>query len=202
ASDPDVRVKYPYFVELINKFHYVTFDSNDPENWGVLDPICFLDASEARDTAESIIQQIYNLDRKDDVKTEVLKALSNVIEDRQRGKRVGLMHVVYYLQESNVQNIKNAGDLLYQMAQDSVLQLIFSEGQNEGVRLNHKISILQIEGLDLPKEDDDPQFYSDSEKKRLCLMIPLAKFCEKFGARDRNENTALIRSEENTTELQ
>lgn len=192
ADDPDVRVQYPYFVELINKFHYITFDSTDPENWGVLDPICFLDASEARDTAESIIQQIYNLDSKDDVKTEVLKALSNVIEDRQRGKRVGLMHVVYQLQESDSTNVKNAGDLLYQMAQDSVLQLIFSEGQNQGVKLDHKISILQIEGLDLPKEDDDPNFYSDSEKKSLCLMIPLAKFCEKFGARDRNENTAII----------
>src|SRR5699024_3155667 len=192
VDDPDIRVQYPYFVELINKFHYITFDSTDPNNWGVLDPICFLDASEARDTAESIIQQIYNLDSKDDVKTEVLKSLSQVIEDRQRGKKVGLMHVVYHLQESNSKSVKNAGDLLYQMSQDSVLQLIFSEGQNKGIKLDQKISILQIEGLDLPKEDDDPNFYSDSEKKSLCLMIPLAKFCEKFGSSNRNENTATI----------
>lgn len=192
ANDPDIRVQYPYFVELINKFHYITFDSTDPDNWGVLDPICFLDASEARDTAESIIQQIYDLDSKDDVKTEVLKALTNVIEDRQRGEKVGLMHVVYQLQKSASKNVKDAGDLLYQMAQNSVLQLIFSEGQNHGIKLDHKISILQIEGLDLPKEDDDPRYYSDSEKKSLCLMIPLAKFCEKFGSRDRNENTAII----------
>lgn len=192
ADDPDFRVEYPYFVELINKFHYITFDSTDPENWGVLDPLCFLEASEARDTAESIIQQIYDLDGKDDVKTEVLKALSNVIEDRQRGQEVGLMHVVYRLQQNESKNVKDAGDLLYQMAQNSVLQLIFSDGHNKGVKLDHKISILQIEGLDLPKEDDDPNFYSDSERKSLCLMIPLAKFCEKFGSRDRNENTAII----------
>lgn len=191
-EDPDIRVQYPYFVELINKFHYITFDSTDPNNWGVLDPICFLDASEARDTAESIIQQVYNLDSKDDVKTELLKSLSNVIEDRQCGKKVGLMHVVYQLQKSDSKNVKNAGDLLYQMSQNSVLQLIFSEGQNKGIKLDHKISILQIEGLDLPKENDDPNFYSDSEKKSLCLMIPLAKFCEKFGSSNRNENTATI----------
>src|SRR5699024_8887842 len=39
---PHIRVQYPYFVELINKFDYITFDSTDPNNWGVLDPICFL----------------------------------------------------------------------------------------------------------------------------------------------------------------
>src|SRR5699024_3015989 len=71
-------------------------------------------------------------------------------------------------------DIKNAGDLLFQMSQGSVLQLIFSEGQSNGLTLDNKISILQVQDLDLPKEDDDPRFYSDSEKKSLCLMIPLA----------------------------
>lgn len=192
ANDPDMRVRFPQFVELINKFHYVTLDATDSNNWGILDPICFLESAEAKDTAESIIQQIYNLDNKDDVKTEILKAISDVIEERQRGERVGLMHVVYRLQENENENIKNAGDLLFQMSQGSVLQLIFSEGQSNGLTLDNKISILQVQDLDLPKEDDDPRFYSDSEKKSLCLMIPLAKFCEKFGSRNRNENTAII----------
>src|SRR5699024_8058945 len=187
-----MRVRFPQFVELINKFHYVTLDATDSNNWGILDPICFLESAEAKDTAESIIQQIYNLDNKDDVKTEILKAISDVIEERQRGERVGLMHVVYRLQENENENIKNAGDLLFQMSQGSVLQLIFSEGQSNGLTLDNKISILQVQDLDLPKEDDDPRFYSDSEKKSLCLMIPLAKFCEKFGSRNRNENTAII----------
>ena len=78
------------------------------------------------------------------------------------------------------------------MTHNSVLQLIFSEGQSEGLALNSKINVLQIEGLDLPKEDDDPRYYSDGERKSLCLMIPLAKFCEKFGSRDKQENTAII----------
>src|SRR5699024_12016961 len=97
--------------------------------------------------------------------------ISKTIEARQRGEEVGLMHVVYELQNSNSENIQNAGNLLYQMSQGSVLQLIFSEGKNNGLQIDNKISILQIEGLDLPKEDDDPAFYSDSEKKSLCLKI-------------------------------
>src|SRR5699024_1769740 len=159
ANDPDMRVRFPQFVDLINKFHYITLDATDSNNWGILDPICFLESSEARDTAESIIQQIYNLDNKDDVKTEILKAISEVIEERQRGEKVGLMHVVYRLQKNeDNENIRNAGDLLYQMSQGSVLQLIFSEGQTNGLKLENKISILQIQDLDLPKEDDDPNF--------------------------------------------
>lgn len=192
ANDPDMRVQYPQFVELINQFHYITLNPEDENNWGILDPICFLESTSARDTAEAVIQQIYNLDNKDDVKTETLKAISKTIEARQRGEEVGLMHVVYELQNSNSENIQNAGNLLYQMSQGSVLQLIFSEGKNNGLQIDNKISILQIEGLDLPKEDDDPAFYSDSEKKSLCLMIPLAKFCEKFGSNSHHENTAII----------
>lgn len=191
-EDPQMRVNYPMFAELLRKFHYVTLDPHDERNWGVLDPICFLEGPDARDTAQSIIEQIYDLQGKDDVKTEILQALTDVIESRARGEQVGLMHVVYKLMESESINIRNAGNLLYQMTHNSVLQLIFSEGQSEGLALNSKINVLQIEGLDLPKEDDDPRYYSDGERKSLCLMIPLAKFCEKFGSRDKQENTAII----------
>ena len=191
-ENPDIRVKYPMFADLIRKFHYVTLDPSDKKNWGVLDPICFLQGVEAHDTAQAIIEQIYDMHGKDDVKTELLKGLTNIIEQRARGQKVGLMHVVYHLQNSESESIRNAGDLLYQMSQNNVLSLIFSNGDVEGVHLDHKVNILQIEGLDLPKEDEDPRYYSDSERKSLCLMIPLAKFCEKFGSRDKRENTAVM----------
>lgn len=191
-ENPDMRVKYPMFADLIRNFHYVTLDASDKNNWGVLDPICFLQGTEAHDNAQAVIEQIYDLHGKDNVKTELLKGITKVIEQRAKGEKVGLMHVVYHLQKSKNENIKNVGDLLYQMSQNNVLSLIFSEGDVEGVHLEHKVNILQIEGLDLPDVEDDPHYYSDGERKSLCLMIPLAKFCEKFGSRDKEENTAII----------
>ncbi|MGV7002510.1 ATP-binding protein [Priestia megaterium] len=191
-ADPEVRNLYPGFVELIESFNYITLDPSNKENWGVLDPIVFLKGYEANQTAQAVIEQIYNLDGKDDVKTEILKALSHVIEERARGEKVGFMHVIQRLQASSENNIKSCGELLSQMIQNSVLQLIFSYGNTKAVELNGKVNILQLEGLDLPKEDDDPNFYEDGERKSLCLMIPLAKFCEKFGRQSRHEPTSII----------
>ncbi|MED4128203.1 ATP-binding protein [Shouchella miscanthi] len=192
AKDPNIRKDYKWFAELIESFHYTTLNADDPKNWGVLDPICFLKGAEAKDTAQSAIEQVYNMDGKDDIKTEVLKSLTQVIEQRERGEKVGMMNVIYNLQKSDSKNIRSAGDLLFQMVENSVLRLVFSDGLTEGIRIDGKVNILQIEGLDLPKEDDDPHYYTDSERKSLCMMIPLAKYCEKFGSEDKSENTAVI----------
>ncbi len=191
-EDPEIRVNYPLFTKLIRSFRYVTLDPSIPSNHGVLDPICFLEGYEAKDTAQGIIEQIYDMNGKDDVKTELLKTLTQVIEERAKGQQRGMMHVVERLQESENRNVRNAGDLLFQIVQNSILQLIFSDGSYEGLRLGNKINVLQIQGLDLPEAADDPNFYSDSERKSLCLMIPLAKFCEKFGSRSKQEKTAII----------
>lgn len=191
-ENPVIRKNYPLFVEHLEKFHYVTLDVSNPENWGVLDPICFLQGAEAKDLAQGIIEQIYDMHGKDDIKTALLKTLTAVIEERAMGKQVGLMNVIDRLKAHKENSIRNAGELLYEMTQNSILQLIFSYGQTKALDLDQKVNILEIEGLDLPGEEADPRYYTDSERKSLCLMLPLAKFCEKFGSKDKNEKTAEI----------
>lgn len=191
-QDPHIQREYPLFVAHMKRIHYVTLDVSQEENWGVLDPICFLQGTEAKDTAQDVIEQIYDMHGKDDVKTAVLKALSAVIEERSMGKKVGLMHVIERLKESREKSVKNAGELLYEMTQNSILQLVFSYGQTQALDLNQKINVLGIEGLSLPGEESDPRYYTDSERKSVCLMIPLAKYCEKFGSKDKTEKTAEI----------
>ncbi|WP_242281137.1 ATP-binding protein [Bacillus cereus group sp. BfR-BA-01347] len=191
-NDPYIQENFPLFVEHLKTFHYVTLDVKDPANWGTLDPICFLEGAEAKDLAQGIVEQIYDMSGKDNVKTALLKSLTNVIESRAQGEKVGFMHVIEKLRKNNEKEISDAGDLLYELTQNSVLQLIFSYGETEAMNLNHKVNILQIEGLDLPQQDDDPKYYTDSERKSLCLMLPLAKFCEKFGSKDKSERTAEI----------
>lgn len=191
-ESPEMKEQYPLFTELVESFDYITLDPHDSKNWGVLDPICFLEGYEARDTAQAVIEQIYDMSSKDDVKTAVLKTLSEVIEERKVGKKVGLMTVIERLMKSEEIAVSRAGQLLWQMTQNSVLQLIFSTGETKNINLEGKVNILQIEGLDLPKEDDSPKDYSDSERKSVCMMVPLSKFCEKFGRRDKEEKTAII----------
>lgn len=191
-GNPEIQEKYPLFVEHLRNIHYVTLDASDAENWGVLDPICFLEGSEAKDLAQDIIEQIYDMHGKDDVKTALLKTLTTVIEERAMGEKVGLMHVIDRLKKAEEKSIRNAGELLYEMTQNSILQLIFSYGQTKALNLNHKINILGIEGLSLPGEEANPRYYTDSERKSVCIMLPLAKFCEKFGSKDKTEKTAEI----------
>lgn len=191
-ESPEIRDNYPLFVDHLKKFHYVTLDVTNPENWGVLDPICFLEGAEAKDLAQGIVEQIYDMHGKDDVKTALLKSLSEVIEKRAKGETVGFMNVIAQLQKHEEKNIRNAGDLLFEMTQNSILQLIFSYGNTKALNLDEKVNILQIEGLDLPSEDADPRYYTDIERKSLCLMYPLSKFCEKFGSKDKEEKTVEI----------
>lgn len=188
-ENPYYQKKYPLFVNHLKSFKYVTLDPDDPKNWGVLDPICFLEGSHAKDTAESIFEQIYNFNDKDIVKTVLLQSIKDKIEKRSLGEKVGLMHVVADLRESKNDIVKAAGDLIFEMIDGSVLRLTFSDGLSDGLDLKDKITVLEIAGLSLPKETSDPLNYSPTQRKSIALMFPLGKFCEYFGLRNYEEHT-------------
>lgn len=191
-KDPDIRNKYPLYVKLLESFHYVTLNPNEEVNHGVLDPIVMLEGTDAKDTAQAVIEQIYYLDDKDDVKRVLLKTLVEVIEESARGEKVGFMHVIERMKKHPEKAIHDAGELLFEQIRNSALQLIFSYGDKEGLNLNSKVNILGVEGLDLPDANLDPRYYTDGERKSLALMIPLAKFCELFGSKDKNQETVEI----------
>lgn len=192
CNDPVIQEKYPMFVKLLESFNYVNLNVDDEESHGVLDPLVMLQGADAKDTAQDIIEQMYNLDDKDDVKRVLLRTLTEVIAERASGVKVGFMHVIERLRDSQDKVIRDAGGLLYEQIHGSVLQLIFSHGDVEGLNMDAKVNILGIKGLDLPEEGTDPKYFSDREKKSLALMIPLAKFCELFGARNNKEETVEI----------
>ncbi|HBN5100597.1 TPA: ATP-binding protein [Listeria innocua] len=192
TDDPYYRENYPLFVKHLESFHYVTLDEKDNKNWGVLDPIVFLKGADAKDTAQSMVEQVYDLNKSDEVKRVFLEEIDHVMELKKQGKRVGLLTVIKNMQTHKDKQVASAGRLLHQLTKNSVLQLAFSEGENDGLDLNNKINILQIAGLDLPKENDNPKYYSDAERKSLVLMIALGKFCAEFGARNPAEETVEI----------
>ncbi|MFT9457467.1 MAG: ATP-binding protein [Liquorilactobacillus hordei] len=192
VKDPEIQKDYPYFIDLMKTFHYVTLDPNDKNNYGVLDPLSFLNGAQAKDTAVALIEQVYNLKGKDDVKREILEDLDMLIERKQKGEKVGLMDLIEMLKTSKVKNIAEAGGLIGQLVKNSILQLAFSDGTSRGLNIDYKHTILSIQGLDLPEAGTKFEEMNDSDRKALAVMIPLAKFCQYFGQRDRKQKTSII----------
>ncbi|MHC5217950.1 ATP-binding protein [Enterococcus sp. LJL128] len=188
-SDPENKKRYPLYYSLIEQFHLIELDPDNAENFGVLDPITFLTGTDAKDTAEAMIYQMINLDDTRVGQSELSKAIRQVVEWRAEGQEVGMLHVVKLLQENANVDVKEIGDLLAEKVEGSILQLGFSDGQSKGLDFEKRITILGVLGLSVPKQSDDPSTYSQSEKKSLALMIPLGKFCEKFGSMNDDQET-------------
>lgn len=191
-NDPEMNKKYPEFVEHLKGFHYVTLDAKFKSNHGVLDPIVFLKGVDAKDTAQAMIQSIYNLDNKEEVETFLNETLDDLIEEREEGHKVGLLTAVRRLQLSEDENIRRAGNLLFSKINNSVLHLGFSDGDISGLDLKKRVTILEVAGLDLPDQDTSMSDYTEANKKSVCLMLPLGKFCEQFGNANRKEYTVEI----------
>lgn len=181
--------KYPAYCEYISTFHYVTFDPDEEENWGVLDPIVFLTGSDAKDTAEAMVVQIMPVDKYLKAHKVLLRSIREVMDRREAGEQVGMLHVVELMRNSTQEEVKDVGDLLYEKVQDSILRLGFSNGENTGVTFDKRLTILGVKGLTLPRQGKESSSFSEAEKRSICLMMPLGKFCELFGSRNDKEET-------------
>lgn len=196
-NDPVVAEKYPMFIKLIRKIHYVTLDAEDPANQGVLDPLTFLSGKKAKDTALSMLHQIFNFN--DDVESEVIEILNQLtaegelnIRNGSKTTKVGLKMLYERLEQNSDEEIKKAGILMRRKVEGSIIELAFSDGNSKSLNLNKKISVLQIEGLELPESDITVDQMSVQDHYCLALMIPLARFCQEFGMRNKQEKTTII----------
>ncbi|MEC0491555.1 ATP-binding protein, partial [Bacillus licheniformis] len=88
-NDQYIIENFPLYVAHLEKFHYITLDHENENNWGALDPICFLPPMKAKELVQVIFEQVYDFKGKDDINTAFLRATSNVIERKQRGEQVG-----------------------------------------------------------------------------------------------------------------
>ncbi|MEK4303710.1 ATP-binding protein [Oceanobacillus sp. FSL K6-0251] len=191
-NDSVVRRDYPLFVEHLKKFKFITLDHEQKENWGALDPVTFLPASQAKELIQDIFSQVYDFKGKDDVHTAFLRSITEVTQRREKGEQVGSLHIIEIMQSSNEIPVKKAGDFLYEVVADSILKLCVHDGTNGSLSLNDRISIIEIENIDLPKATDPIETYTSSQLKSNAIMMALGKFCELFGTKDKEENTAVF----------
>lgn len=184
-DDPKLVAKYPDYAQVLKSYHYITLDADDPKNYGALDPIVFLKGITAKTTAVAMLREIIN--REFDVNTELAinKAVDQVIEEREAGKKVGMLHVIDILKHDKKPDISSLGELFEAKIKNTILSLGFSNGKTEGLNLDNRVNILEISGLRLPSGRSDN--VSDVERQSICLMLPLGKFCEMFGAENKDE---------------
>lgn len=183
-----VNVALQKYIESIN---FVTLDAKNPENYGVLDPIVFLTGAEAVDLADSMIDSLLGKDNNPVIQAGYLDSVEKVLKRRAEGEKVGMYHVFEDMQQSEEKEVVNAGRLLERIVKNSILSLCFSDGQNEAIRLDNKITILEVTGLDLPKAENLYDL-TKSQKKSLTVMYALGYFCKRFGERDKTEETILF----------
>lgn len=182
---------HPEICDYIRQINFVTLQADDEKNHGVLDPLVFLSGSECKDLAETMVAELLGdkYESYTPFETAFLKTLEVFMEKRAAGQRVGMLHVFEALEQSEDSEISNLATLVLSRVHNSILQLAFSHGQNQGVDMNQHMTVLEVSGLDLPK---DNAYRSKQQTKSLVLMYALGYFCKAFGARDKTVETAVF----------
>lgn len=195
VNDPFYQENYPLFVDYLRSFNYLTLDATNPKNYGVLDPFVYLGDIEAQEVAVDMLNELSPLGSDHKLKGALLREIEKVLERRRLGEQVGFMHVIESLKENADKKVREYGDYLYLMINGSNLRLGFSYGENKGLDFYDKTTILEIAGLNLPKDGLTADMYSDSDRRSLCLMVSLGRFCEMFGKRDPEQKTSIYFTE-------
>jgi hypothetical protein len=178
ALTPDLLQAAPFFRDLIESFHYITL-SAERKDAGKLDPLTFLEGEEAQETAVGVLEYLSELQSNErNVKTAIYKGVRHVL---QQERRPGLLQVVDYLQRHEDPDVRNVGDLLFEIGTNGIAKLMFSHGNVSGISLKEQVNILQIQNLNLPNEGEKAT--TRDEHIAVALMQPLAKFATTF-ARD------------------
>lgn len=173
---------YPEIQSYIRSINFVTLNHTQKENHGALDPLVFLEYSQAKDLIVSMIDEFHSLEDEKRFKKALLETIRDFSGRRARGEKVGTLSVIKELAKSEITDVKETAELLVEEIEDSILSLVFSDGQNDAVDLLARNTILEVRGLDLPA--DEKATLSLQNKKSLVVMYALGHFCIAFGERD------------------
>ncbi|EOB3455117.1 ATP-binding protein [Enterococcus hirae] len=186
-NDPLYQKNYPLDAEFVRSFNFVTLDVRDQKNSGVLDPIVLFDETEAIATAKAMLTNIYEGTWNLKQKTEINETIAEVVNERKIGKKVGFWHVIERLAQSEIPDVKDMGRFLISTIRGSILELAFSHGEVPGLSFDKKVTILEIEDLDLPT--DKNEHMDENKRLSVTLMFALGTFCSKFGSRNPKQET-------------
>ncbi|MDI6564248.1 VirB4-like ATPase ConE [Bacillus subtilis] len=191
-NDEYIRENFPLYIAHLEKYNYITLDHENTHNWGALDPISFLPPMKAKELVQVIFEQVYDFKGKDDINTAFLRATSEVIELKQKGEQVGSLDIIRRMQNHPEESVQKAGDYLNEVVSDSILKLCIHDGSNPALSLEKRITILEVENMDLPDHAERLENYTISQLKSSAVMFALGKFCELFGMNQDEQTVEFI----------
>ncbi|MFR4176673.1 MAG: ATP-binding protein [Lactococcus raffinolactis] len=195
-KDYEKRNIHPEIQNYIKSINFVTLDKQNKGNWGVLDPIVFLKGADAKDLALSMVNEIYPLKDKEYFHSALLDSLEKHLTLREQGHKVGMLSVFKDLEKHDLEEVQLSASLLTKMVQNSILSLCFSDGQNQAVDTDRRITILEVTGLDLPTDaNTKKEDLEANQLKSLVVMYALGHYCHKFGSEDRTQETIIFMDE-------
>lgn len=191
-NDEYIRENFPLYTAHLEKYNYITLDHENTHNWGALDPISFLPPMKAKELVQVIFEQVYDFKGKDDINTAFLRATSEVIDAKQKGEQVGSLDIIRRMQSHPEEAVQKAGDYLNEVVSDSILKLCIHDGSNPTLSLEKRITILEVENMDLPDHAERLENYTISQLKSSAVMFALGKFCELFGMNQDEQTVEFI----------
>ncbi|MDO3654603.1 VirB4-like ATPase ConE [Bacillus subtilis] len=191
-NDEYIIENFPLYIAHLEKYNYITLDHENTHNWGALDPISFLPPMKAKELVQVIFEQVYDFKGKDDINTAFLRATSEVIDAKQKGEQVGSLDIIRKMQGHPEEAVQKAGDYLNEVVSDSILKLCIHDGSNPALSLEKRITILEVENMDLPDHAERLENYTISQLKSSAVMFALGKFCELFGMNQDEQTVEFI----------
>jgi hypothetical protein len=167
---------YPEFHEMVHHINFISL-THEEKDKGKLDPLRFLEGTEAEDTAINLLESLAKVQ---DTERQISNAITEAVQQVARGDHPGLFKVIDLLKNNKNENVRDVGIQLEGFSKSALGGLLFSDGHSESISLDKQVNIVQIQNLDLPKAAIDPKTYNRSQHLSVCTMIPLAKFTTKF----------------------
>lgn len=190
-------------VDYINHIHFVSLDVKDKKNIGALDPIVFL----AEDDAKHLVTQVTEgligekLDKDDRFENTFNQTVQLVIDKRKEGETVGLLTIFELLAQHEEQLIRDRAENILSKVKGTMLELVFSRGENQAVSMEDHITVLGVTGLNLAKPGE---IRTAQNKMSDIVMYALGDFCRFFGERNAKQETVIFVDEGwffNTTDI-
>lgn len=174
----------------IENIDFISLNASHEENKGALDPIVFLEGDDAIELSKTLIAHVLpERYKKIEFDTVLPDYLDKFLEKRKRGEKVGLLSVFEAMTHDKEKAVVDVAKYFLKNGSRSTLSLVFSYGENKAISLDSRITVLGVQGLNLPK---DTKTMSESEKNSMAVMYALGYFCSWFGKRNRHEKTATI----------
>ena len=187
--------KFEELQDYIKSINFVTLDMKDKKNQGVLDPFSFLqDEAELTELATVLVGSVLDKDTYIKVQPYLLDSIDKVLERRKAGGKVGMLQVFDELEKNSKEEVETAGYFLKRISRNSLLSLCFSDGSQNVLRVDNKITIVEITGLDMPQGTDKDEM-TETQLRSLTVMYALTYFCAIFGEREKDKETMLYLDE-------